>query len=184
MKNKLNLDSQTLRKASLDFELAPPEGHEERFALKLSALDASRRFERNRRRNRTLGQILTGAAAASLIWVLAYSFFVSRTPASANPFEAKMTTVDLSYRAEIQRMTENILRSAATPGQRAAAEEALRRFSADQEAFDNNIAASLPRNANGLDVLYNHYTTSLRTLQDLRRDISSCDTEPSIIILN
>lgn len=168
--------------ASRGFTLDPPEGHEIRFASKLTALGGSMERERKSRRRNAFRLILTGAAAASLVWVLAYSFIIN-PPATPDPFESKMAMLDLCYRREITRMSEEILRSATTPEERTIAEECLKRFSEDQTEYERNVASTLPRSPEGVHIVEKHYHTCIMILRDLDRTIRTTSDEPSLLIL-
>jgi hypothetical protein len=163
---------------------SPPAGHEERFAAKLTAATAAIGADRRTRRRKAAARIMSGAAAASLLWTAAYGFFgMYSAEKSADPFEAKMASINQSYRLEIRRLSENILRSASTPGERTAAEDGLRRFSKTQLEFEKNVASDLPRSPEGIRALHTHYTSSINALRLLGRNIRECDSESTTLII-
>lgn len=182
MDNNTDNLSKRIPEASMTFEATPLEGHESRFALKLMAQNAAIKAGRRSRRRRAFMQAAGGVAAALLIWLSAYGFFVLHTPAP-NPFEAKMTMLDLCYRQEIQRLSEEILHSAQTAEERAAAEECLRRFAASQTEYKRDIASTLPHSREGLRVVETHYATSLKVLRSLGQRVSTSEHEPDLLIL-
>lgn len=172
-----------IREASR-LSLTPPAGHEGRFAAKLTAMTAALdRNRRNRRRN-AIARIMSGAAAASLLWIAAYGFFgMYSSDSSDNPFEAKMASIDQSYRLEIRRLSESILRSATTPEERAAAEDGLRRFSESQLEFEKHVATALPRTPEGIRALHTHYISSIDALRLLGRNIRESESESTMLII-
>lgn len=180
---------ENIHEASKNIRISPPQGHEERF-LKLLSMNENKTGDTaattaadSKRRPAVFRQILAGAAAASLLWIAAYTF-IGVPREEPDPFGKKMAGIEAMYKQELERMSNSIRNSVHTPEERLAVEKGLRSFEQTQAAFERDIASSLPRSPHGIDVLHKHYATSVEALKDFRRRVNTSKNDPEILLIN